>query len=147
MKTQLLFPPTFSINWKNLLVKNITAYHKKNPLKEGISKEELKESLGRIIFRRNFSIMALRSLNKKETIVSDKDNVRLAKHQVELAGDLDSLRQDIAGIYKEAGLTPPSLTEVINKFKDQKAKAQSIIKLMLKEGDLIKINEELCFSQ
>jgi selenocysteine-specific elongation factor len=73
--------------------------------------------------------------------------VRLTKHQVELAGDLDSLRRDIARIYKEAGLTPSSLSEVINKFSDRKTKAQNIINLMLKEGDLIKINEELCFSR
>ena len=97
-------------------------------------------------FRQNFLIWHWELLSKKETIVSDKDNVRLAEHQVQLAGDLDSLRHNIARIYNEAGLTPPSLTDVINDFKDQKAKAQSIINLMLKDGDLIKINEELCFA-
>jgi selenocysteine-specific elongation factor len=35
----------------------------------------------------------------------------------------------------------------MNKFKEQKIKAQGIIKLMLKEGDLIQINEELCFAR
>jgi len=130
---------------EELIVKNIAAYHKKSPLQEGISKEQLKETLGRAISAKLFNL-ALRSLVKKETIVSDKDNVRLAGHQVQLAGDLDSLRHNIARIYSEAGLTPPSLTDVVNDFKDQKAKAQSIIKLMLKDGDLIKINEEMCFS-
>jgi selenocysteine-specific elongation factor len=114
-------------------------------LQEGISKEQLKETLGRAISAKLFNL-ALRNLGKKETIVSNKDNVRLAGHQVQLAGELDSLRHNIARIYSEAGLTPPSLTDVVNDFKDQKAKAQSIIKLMLKDGDLIKINEELCFS-
>ena len=115
-------------------------------MKEGISKEELKVSLENDVSPKLFN-MVMGSLNKKGTIVSDKDNVRLAKHQVELAGDLDSLRQDIARIYNEAGLTPSSLTEVINNFGNRKTKAQSIINLMLKEGDLIKINEELCFSR
>lgn len=124
----------------------VTEYHKKNPLKEGISKEELKGSLENNVSSKLFN-MVLSSLNKKGIMVSDKDNVRLARHQVELAGDLDSLRREIAGIYKEAGLTPPSLSDVINKFSDRKAKAQSIINLMLKEGVLIKINEELCFSR
>ncbi|MCX5850347.1 MAG: selenocysteine-specific translation elongation factor [Deltaproteobacteria bacterium] len=128
------------------IAENLNDYHKKNPLREGISKEELKASLGNIISTKLFN-MAISSLNKKSTIVSDKDNVRLAKYQVELAGDLDSLRQTIAKIYSEAGLTPSSLTDVVNNFKDQKTKAQSIIKLMLKDGDLIKINEELCFSR
>jgi selenocysteine-specific elongation factor len=130
---------------EELIGKNLAAYHKKTPLQEGISKEQLKETLGRAISAKLFNL-ALRSLVKKETIVSDKDNVRLAGHQVQLAGDLDSLRHNIARIYSEAELTPPSLTDVVNDFKDQKAKAQSIIKLMLKDGDLIKINEEMCFS-
>ena len=130
---------------EEIIVKNITAYHQNNPLKEGISKEELKVSSINFASPKLFN-MVISSLNKKSAIISDKDSVRLAKHQVELTGDLDSLRQDIAQIYKEAGLTPPSLTEVINKFSDRKTKAQSIIKLMLKDGDLIKINEELCFS-
>jgi selenocysteine-specific elongation factor len=130
---------------KELIGKNLAAYHKKNPLQEGISKEQLKETLGRAISAKLFNL-ALSSLGKKETIVSDKDNVRLAGHQVQLAGDLDSLRHNITRIYTEAGLTPPSLTDVVNDFKDQKAKAQSIIKLILKDGDLIKINEEMCFS-
>jgi selenocysteine-specific elongation factor len=129
---------------EKLIVKNVTDYHKQNPLKAGISKEELKVSLEGDISAKLFN-MALVSLNKKATITSDKDNVRLAKHQVELAGDLDSLRKDISKIYKEAGLTPPSFNDVLTNFKDQKTKAQSIINLMLKDGVLIKINEDLCF--
>jgi selenocysteine-specific elongation factor len=130
---------------EDLIGKNLAAYHQKHPLQEGISKEQLKETLGRAISVKLFNL-TLRSLGKKEAIVSDKDNVRLASHQVELAGDLDSLRHNIARIYSEAGLTPPSLNDVVNNFKDQKTKAQSIIKLMLKDEDLIKINEELCFA-
>jgi selenocysteine-specific elongation factor len=91
--------------------------------------------------------MALRSLGKKEIIVSDKDNLRLAGHQVQLTGALDSVRLTIADIYQKAGLTPPALADVIAGFKDQRAKAQSIIKLMLKDGELIKINEDLCFAR
>ncbi len=129
---------------EEIIIKNVTSYHKGNPLKSGISKEELKGSLEGDISAKLFN-MALVSLNKKGTIISDKDSVRSAKHQVELAGDLDFLRRNIAKTYKNAGLTPPSLNDVLTNLTDQKAKAQSIINLMLKDGDLIKINEELCF--
>lgn len=131
---------------EELIGKNLAAYHKKNPLQEGISKEELKASLGHVISSKLFN-MAMSSLNKKGTVASDKNNVRLSGHEIQLAGELDSLRQAIAKIYNEAGLAPPSLTDVVGKFKDQKAKAQSLITLMLKDGDLIKINEELCFAR
>jgi selenocysteine-specific elongation factor len=73
--------------------------------------------------------------------------LRLAGHQVQLTGALDSVRLTIADIYQKAGLTPPALADVIAGFKDQRAKAQSIIKLMLKDGELIKINEDLCFAR
>ena len=136
----------FFHQFEELIIKNITAYHKKNPLKEGISREELKASSGNFVSPKLFNIV-MNSLDKKGTVVSDKDNVRLAGHQVEFSGELDSLRREITGIYKDTGLTPSSLTEVMNKFKNQKTKVQSIIKLMLKEGDLIQINEELCFAR
>jgi selenocysteine-specific elongation factor len=131
---------------EELITKNLDAYHKKNALQKGISKEQLKEILGRIISPKLFN-MALRSLSKSETIVTDKDNIRLAGHQVETGGELDSLRSTIAEKYRQAGLNVPSLFDVIADFKDQKTKAQSIIKLMLKDGELIKINEELCFDR
>ncbi len=130
---------------EEMIVGHIADYHKKNPLKEGVSKEELKVSVGNDVAPKLFN-MVLNSLIKKGVVVSDKETVRSTKHQVELAGDLDSLRREIAGIYRESGLTPPFLTDVINKFGDRKNKARSIINLMLKEGELIKINEELCFS-
>ncbi|KQC09563.1 MAG: hypothetical protein APR62_02350 [Smithella sp. SDB] len=131
---------------EELIGKDLATYHTKNPLLNGISKEQLKETLGRSISSKLFNLV-LRNLVKNEIIVVDKDNVRLAKHKVQLADDLDSMRRNIARIYNDAGLTPPYLTDVINDFKDQKDKAQSIIKLMLKDGDLIKINEDLCFAR
>jgi selenocysteine-specific elongation factor len=130
---------------EELITRALTDYHRKNPLKGGISKEELKAGLPAAVSTRLFN-MALTGLAKKETIVSEKDNVRLASHEVQLAGEEDDLRRSIADIYAQAKLAPPSLSDVIGGFKDQKAKAQKIVQLMLKDGDLIKINEELVFA-
>ncbi len=127
------------------LMKSLADYHKKNPLREGISKEELKAVLPLAVSAKLFN-MLLASLGKKEVIVSDKDSVRLSSHVVHLAGEEDALRQSIASTYAQAGLTPPALSDVISSFKDQKAKAQTIVKLMFKDGELIKINEDLCFA-
>ncbi|MEN6638212.1 MAG: selenocysteine-specific translation elongation factor [Smithella sp.] len=130
---------------EDLLMKSLADYHQNNPLKEGISKEELKAALAGTVSAKLFN-MVLASLGKRNLIASDKDNVRLASHLVQLAGEEDTLRRSIASTYTQAGLTPPSLADVLNGFKDQKAKAQSIVKLMIKDGELIKINEDLCFT-
>jgi len=139
-----------SASFYEKLVKNaaeiITQYQKKNPLREGISKEELKASLGRDISPKLF-FMLLQGMGANKTIEVDKETVRLFGHKVTLADDLNIMRQRISKIYDEAALTPPSLKDVISGFQDKKAEAQNIIKLMLKEGGLIKINEELIFAR
>ena len=124
----------------------ISQYQKKNPLREGISKEELKASLGRDISPKLF-FMLLQNLADQKKIEVDKETVRLFGHKVTLADDLNSIRQEILKIYNEAGLTPPSFKDVINNFQDKKTEAQNIIKLLLKDGSLIKINEELIFTR
>jgi selenocysteine-specific elongation factor len=130
---------------EDLLMKSLADYHQNNPLKEGISKEELKAALAGTVSAKLFN-MVLASLGKRNLIASDKDNVRLASHLVQLAGEEDALRRSIASTYTQAGLTPPSLADVLNGFKDRKIKAQNIVKLMIKDGELIKINEDLCFT-
>jgi selenocysteine-specific elongation factor len=124
----------------------ISQYQKKNPLREGISKEELKASLGRDISPKLF-FMLLQNLTASKTIEVDKETVRLFGHKVTLADDLNTIRQEVLKIYNDAGLTPPSLKDVISGFQDKKAEAQNIIKLLLKESALIKINEELIFTR
>ena len=124
----------------------ISQYQKKNPLREGISKEELKASLGRDISPKLF-FMLLQNLADQKKIEVDKETVRLFGHKVTLADDLNSIRQAILKIYNEAGLTPSSFKDVINNFQDKKTEAQNIIKLLLKDGSLIKINEELIFTR
>lgn len=131
---------------EDLLLKHLAQYHQSNPLKEGISKEELKSSLPPAVTAKLFNMVMI-SLVKKGGLASDKDSVRLASHRVRLAGEEDDLRRSIASIYTEAGLTPPGLGEVMDKFKNNKTMAQNIVKLMLKDGALIKINEDLCFTR
>ena len=96
--TTVHFRPFVYSELEELIIKSLADYHKKNPLKEGISKEELKAALAATVSVKLFN-MVLASLGKKEAIVSDKDNVRLASHQVQLAGEEDALRQSIASIY------------------------------------------------
>ncbi len=131
---------------EEMMLKSLAEYHKKNPLQAGISKEEFKSAQPPAVSIKLFN-MALNELGKKGSVTSDKDTVRLSSHQVQLEGEEDQLRQSISSTYAQSGLTPPSLTEVLNSFQNRKAKAQNIIKLMLRDGDLVKINEDLCFSR
>jgi selenocysteine-specific elongation factor len=131
-------------NLQRLILRQMRAYHEKYPLKEGIVKEELRNTAGQLISQRLFN-MALKDLENTREIVVERENLRMSGHRVDLKGDLDDLRTKIVNIYVEAGLTPPTIKEVMEKFAKQKNTAESVLSVMLKEGTLVKINEELYF--
>lgn len=119
-------------------------YHGKFPLKEGLSKEELKTSLGRSVLAKIFHL-ALQDLEKSGVLVVDREHVRLAGHTVHLADDLEELRTELARLYRESSLTPPATKEVLDKFAARKGQAANVLEVMLKEGLLIKVTAELYF--
>jgi len=137
---------SFSIyqNLQGRILLEMRAYHERYPLKEGVSKEELRSTAGQFARPRLFN-MAVRELEKRGEIVVERENIRLSGHRVNLKGELEDIRSKIAEIYMDAGLTPPSIKELMEKFAGQRSLAESVINVMLKEGSLIKINEDLYF--
>jgi selenocysteine-specific elongation factor len=131
-------------NLKNRMLLETREYHEKYPLKEGISKGELRNIVGQLISTRLFN-MAVKDLENRKEIVVDRENLRISGHSVDLKGELDDLRVEINGIYIGAGLTPPTIKEVMEKYADRKNMIESVINVMLKEGSLIKINEDLYY--
>jgi len=92
-----------------------------------MAKEELKASLEKFVSPKLFNVL-LNDLQKRRKIASEKELIRLTGHQVELSGDLDALRHEIIRIYKQAGLTPPALPDVINKFNDTKNECKTLFR-------------------
>jgi len=126
------------------IVADLTAYHARHALKEGLSREELRTALGRAVTPKLFQ-MVLRDLEKAGRIVADREHVRLPGHQVQLGGELAALRQEMGGLYRDAGLAPPTLREIRERFAGRVRPAESVLKVMLQEGELVKISEDLYY--
>ena len=122
----------------------ISAYHERYPLKEGISKEELRTTLGGFIDPKLFS-KAIKDLADKKKIAAAKDMVRIETHSVNLKDDEVQLREEITGIYRNAALTPPSTKEIIERFPVKRKAVIDILNVMLSTNTLVKINEDLYF--
>ena len=122
------------------ILSEIEVYHRKFPLKEGFPKEELRTTLGQFIDS-GFFKMAVKDLEKTGRIAIDKENVRGSGHTVNLEGELMELREEIEKIYLESKLTPPSTKAIMERFEQ----AESVMKVMLNEGILIKVSEGMCF--
>ena len=142
-ETRLLAGDIYGVVQKRIMAAT-EDYHGKFPLKEGLSKEELKTSLGRSILAKLFHL-ALQDLERSGVLVMDREHVRLTGHTVHLADDLEELRTELARLYRESSLTPPAAKEVLEKFATGKGQAANVLEVMLKEGLLIKVTADLYF--
>ena len=129
---------------KEDLLRQVGLYHERFPLKEGMPKEELRTTAGQEIESRLYN-MALKELEQEKKILADREHVRLSAHRVDLKGDLGDLGGRIEAIYRDARLSPPSVREVLEALGGKKAEALSVLGVLLNEGILVKVTEEIYY--
>ncbi len=124
----------------------LAAFHQQNPLRTGIAKEELRSQLLRPVVDQKVLHALLASLSKKGLIEQAGAEVKLTGHTVTLQVNEQEMEQKISELYRQAGLTPPILKEVLAAFAEFPEKQiRQVIDLLLNKRTLIKINETLCF--
>ncbi|HRU87594.1 MAG TPA: selenocysteine-specific translation elongation factor [Syntrophales bacterium] len=122
----------------------LLAYHGKNPLREGMQKEELRMTVGAFIPGKLFN-KALKDLERQGRAVLERETVRLAEHRVRLEEDLETLKEQILAAYLSAGLAPPTVKELYGLFPDRGKQVDSVRNILLREGKLVKVNEDLLY--
>ncbi len=123
---------------------HLQAYHDKNLLKTGMSKEELKSKLPVTVGTRAFT-MALNQMTADKIIAQEGDSVKLTTHKVLLGEDQTDMKKKISGIYLENGLQPPYFKEVVNTLNYDLPHAKDVLMILVAEGVLIKAKEDLYF--
>lgn len=130
---------------KEMILANLTAYHKRNPLQTGIAKEELRSTLGKKVDQKVFTYCA-NELIRKNLVVQEESVLRLAGHEVALQADEEQLRKELGEWYREKGLSTPTIKETMERFSDYPAKlVKEVIDLQLREGTMVKISESLYY--
>lgn len=120
-------------------------YHRENPLKSGLAREELRSGLRPPVDPKLFQYV-INSLVKRNTIVQDQAELRLADFKVTLQVDEQDMKDRILKVYLDSGLTPPNLQEVIGSLVDFPEKQiLQVLNLLLQEKKLIKVTESLYF--
>ena len=123
----------------------LEAFHRDNPLKNGIAKEELRSQLRPAVDLRVLQTL-LSSLAKKGQVEQTGAEVKLSGHEVKLQVNEQEMEQKIATLYREAGLAPPILKEVLASFGEFPEKQiRQVLDLLIKKGELIKVSEVLFF--
>ena len=144
-ESRVLSGPVYA-GLQEAIIRELKEYHERFPLKEGLSREELRTTLGmgEGTGQKIFS-MALRDLEKKGELIAEKETIRLTGHQVQLKGEMGDLRGKLADLYRDGGLAPPTVKEILERFADRKKEVVSLIQVMTREGELVRISEDLNF--
>jgi selenocysteine-specific elongation factor len=119
-------------------------YHQNNPLKTGMSKEELKSKFPAVLGTQLFNLM-LNQMIKDKSIVSEDKVVRMASHKVSLGVDQADIKKKILNAYLENGLTPPYFKDLKKSFDIETSLAKDVLSLLMDEGVIIKAKEDLYF--
>jgi selenocysteine-specific elongation factor len=114
-----------------------------NRLRQGVHKEELRAP------RTHPAIFdaALAELIKLRKLEVSGELVRLPGRGVELKDDETAAQKMIEDAFARAGLAVPALKDVLAGLQVDRARAQKIVTLLLRDRVLVKISEELVFHQ
>jgi selenocysteine-specific elongation factor len=124
------------------LIATVEGFHKANPLVAGISKEELREKLG--LHQTVMEAMLAQFTRDKKAEVAG-EQVRLAGRGVELKDEEAKAKAQIEKAFADAGLKVPLMKEVLDKLPVDKARAQKLVTLLLRDRVLIKLADDLVF--
>jgi selenocysteine-specific elongation factor len=120
----------------------VAGFHKKNSLVGGMAREALREQ---VKASPEIFAAALDQLVREKNIETSGDVVRLPGHGVVMKDEEADSKKKIEDAFALAGLKVPALQEVIAGLKIDKARAQKIVTLLLRDRVLTKISEELVF--
>lgn len=123
-------------SFKNSLINLLTEFHRLNPLKEGLPKEELKVKLG---LERFPEILLL--LSKVDEVSIEGNIVKLkaaSKEEVD-----PKLERNIISEIGQKQFQPPFKEELAKNLNIPETKLGDILKILTKQGKLIRINDAL----
>jgi selenocysteine-specific elongation factor len=122
----------------------VEQFHKENPLLPGISREDLRSSLGRRVRAETFRA-ALEELVAQKKLELQGELVKRAGSAITLEPQEARAKEQIESAFAGAGLTVPAVQEVLGKLPVEAKRAERILQILLREKSLVRITAELIF--
>lgn len=117
-------------------------FHAANPLKSGISKEEMKTRLPKNLHPK-FLAFLLEKMESENAIIIDGKIVRSAKYRIKLDLRQEELKSRIEDLIRKSDLSVPSPEEVSKQLRASGRDVAGLIGLLSDEGTLIKVHEDI----
>ena len=120
----------------------VADFHAKNPLVAGMNKEDLRS---RLELPAEVFEGVLRALVRQQAIEIAGEQIRAAGRAIVMKDDEAESKRTIEQAFTAAGLKVPALKEVLAGLKLDRARAQQIVTLLLREKILVKLSDDLVF--
>ena len=122
----------------------IEKFHKENPLLPGISREDLRSSLGRRVRSETFRA-ALDELLAQKMLEAQGEIVKRAGAAIHLDPEEARAKEQIEKAFAIAGLAVPAVKEVLSRLPVEARRAEKILQILLRDKILVRVTPELIF--
>ena len=133
------------------VLEQLESFHAANPLVSGLTKEDLR---GRVAQRESGQVIlpsamlfnaVLQSLAAEGKVLLEGETVRRAGRGIQLSSEESAAKEQISRAFEKAGLAVPGAVEVLGGLPIDRARAEKILRILLKEKTLVKVTEDLIF--
>jgi len=128
---------------RGLVADELTAFHRANPLKPGMSREELRGRAGGAD-ERVFAFL-LSSLAAEGVVKTERDKVWLASHEVRLSPEQQRVTDTLEGEFSRAEAAPPSPEEALGRAGVRGDEEHELFQVLVQSGKLVRVKESLFF--
>lgn len=142
----ILFHRSSFASFRDAALSFLGAFHKDNPLKPGMLREELKAKLRAIKFpvtgkgsEKVFNSM----LDMVDGIVAEKELLRLGGFKAALSDAAEGLKGELISMLDKEGFQPSFKAEIAQKLKLGERELTDILNVLTKEGALVRINDSI----
>jgi selenocysteine-specific elongation factor len=126
------------------LLSRVERFHKDNPLLPGIAREDLRTSLGKRVRPESFRA-ALEALAQQKQLSLQAELVKKPGTEITLTPEELRAKQQIEQTFAKAGLAVPSMKEVFAQMAIDRARAEKLLQILLREKALVRVSPELIF--
>jgi selenocysteine-specific elongation factor len=133
----VLIHKTFFDHFREKVLQTLRNFHAKNPLKPGIQKEEL-----RAAFKIDPRLFSGLTASLKD-VVMEKEIIRLKTFSTVLSQAEETQKSKILDLLQKNEFQPPSKEELSQSLKLDQKHLSDILKLMVKEGSLVRISDSM----
>jgi selenocysteine-specific elongation factor len=133
-------------NMRSAITQKIDHFQRGNPLMPGITREELRSSIGRRVKPEVFRAV-LADLTEQKKLELQGEIVKRAGSGITLQPDEQAAKEKIEAAFRGGGLAVPSVKDVLAGLSVEGKRAEKLLHILLREKSLIRVSPELIFHQ